>query len=41
MQFAVCEFRQFVIVTFGKVLANLAQLLFDDVIVVDEPLCGW
>jgi len=34
------EFGKFVIVTLGKIVSDLAQLFFDDVIVIDQPLSG-
>ena len=39
-EFAFGEFWEFVIVALGQVLTDLAQLFFDDVIVVDKPFRG-
>ncbi|MGI8427665.1 MAG: hypothetical protein ACR2M4_13995 [Actinomycetota bacterium] len=37
-EFTFSELRQFMIVTFGKVFANLAELFFDNMKIVDQPL---
>jgi hypothetical protein len=39
-QFTAGEFRKLVVVALWQVLADLAELLFDDVIVVYEPFSG-
>ena len=39
-EFALSEFWELVVVALWKIFANLSQLLFDDVKVIDEPLGG-